>query len=291
MDNGRLVILAGGASSRMKKPANEIDKVDGRLIREADSKPKSMIGIGDEQRPFLDYLLFNARQTGYEHILIVTGENNGIIKSYYGTKDRKNEFHGLKISYAVQHIPEGREKPLGTADALYQGLQFMKEWEGKKITVCNSDNLYSQKALQILLSSNYKNAMIDYDRNALEFDQERIEKFAVTIKDDEHFLLDIIEKPDASQVEEAKAEDGMIGVSMNIFSFSYDMIMPFLETVPLHPLRLEKELPTAIKMMISTYPKSLYAYPLSEHVPDLTDKTDIMSVKKYLSLHFPKPLF
>ncbi len=37
-----------------------------------------------------------------------------------------------------------------------------------------------------------------------------------------------------------------------------------------------------MNMMVREHPKSLFAYPLSEHVPDLTDKRDILPVKKYL---------
>ncbi len=291
MNNGRLVILAGGVSSRMKKAVEAGENIDARLINEADQKEKSMIGVGDDNRPFLDYLLFNARESGYKDIVIVISKKSNSIKEHYGEKDRENVFYGLNISYAVQRIPSGRVKPLGTADALYQALQVKKEWSGNKFTVCNSDNLYSREALKLLLDSKYPNALIDYDRNALEFESERIEAFAVIGKDKNHYVTDIIEKPTPAQVEEAKERNGRIGVSMNIFSFNYDQILPFLESVPLHPVRQEKEIPTAVKMMVSNHPQSVYAYPLSEHVPDLTSKTDITTVKKYLESHFPKTDF
>ncbi|HKI44276.1 MAG TPA: sugar phosphate nucleotidyltransferase [Balneolales bacterium] len=291
MDSGRLVILAGGISSRMKRAADPGKKIDSRLLSEADHKEKSMLGVGDEQRPFLDYLLFNARESGYRDVVIVINEQSNGVKSYYGNKEQFNEFHGLSISYAVQRIPPGREKPLGTADALCQALQSRKDWTGQKFTVCNSDNLYSTKALNLLLNHEHPNALIDYERDALEFNSDRIEAFAVIAMDEEQYVTDIIEKPTPEEVNAARRDDGRIGVSMNIFSFSYEQIVPFLEAVPLHPVRREKEIPTAVKMMVAKYPKSVYAYPLAEHVPDLTNKTDIMTVKEYLDMHFPKPLF
>jgi len=291
MNDGKLVILAGGVSSRMKKAVNPGENVDTRLINEADNKEKSMIGVGSDRRPFLDYLLFNARESGYNDIVIVISEKSNAIKEHYGKKDSDNEFHGLNISYAVQRIPVGRVKPLGTADALYQALNVKKEWSGNKFTVCNSDNLYSQTALKLMLDSQHPNALIDYDRDALRFESERIEAFAVIAKDEDHYVTDIIEKPTQAQVEAAKEDDGRIGVSMNIFSFSYDQILPYLKVVPLHPIRKEKEIPTALKMIITEHPKSVYAYPLSEHVPDLTSKTDISIVQKYLETHFPNTDF
>jgi len=284
--DGNLLILAGGVSSRMKKQADNINSLDSKLIDDADSKSKAMIGVGANYRPFLDYLLFNARQSGYSNIAIVIGESDNFIKEYY-IKGRGAEFFKeMNFKFAVQPIPEGRVKPLGTADALYHGLKELNEWEGKKFTVVNSDNLYSRKAMAVMLGAEHPNAMIDYSRDGLDFEKSRIEGFAVTRKDEENFLLDIIEKPDQKTIESVKGKDGFIGVSMNIFRLSYDMIYPFLEKCPMNPLRNEKELPTAIKMMIDENPKSLFSYPLTEHVPDLTSKNDIEKVKRFLEEKF-----
>jgi NDP-sugar pyrophosphorylase family protein len=286
MNEGKLVILAGGISSRMKKPVNSDVNVEEKLIEDADKKSKSMIGVGNNYRPFLDYLLFNAKQSGYNDIVLVVSERDSSIKEYYGSSERNNNFNGINISYAVQPIPLGRSKPLGTADALLWGLKSKPEWKGSKFTVCNSDNLYSQKALTIMLNSPYIAAFIDYDRSSLEFDLSRIERFAVTTKNENGFLIDITEKPSPEIIESVKSISGFIGVSMNIFSFSYDVIIPILEKVPLHPERKEKELPEAVKILANEIKESVYGYPLSEHVPDLTSKEDIIQVKKYLEKNY-----
>ena len=291
MNEGRLVILAGGISSRMKKPVNSNLNVEEKLIEDADKKSKSMIGVGSNYRPFLDYLLFNARQSGYKDIILVVGEMDSSIKEYYGASENNNNFNGINISYAVQPIPSGRSKPLGTADALLWGLKSKPEWKDSKFTVCNSDNLYSQEALRLMLNSPYIAALIDYDRSALEFDISRIERFAVTTKDENGFLIDIIEKPTPEIIQNVKSKSGFIGVSMNIFSFSYDVIFPILEKVPLHPQRKEKELPGAVKILADEIKESVFAYPLSEHVPDLTSKEDIIQVKEYLEKNYKDLLF
>lgn len=291
MNEGRLVILAGGISSRMKKPANSNVNVEEKLIEDADTKSKSMIGVGSNFRPFLDYLLFNAKQSGYKDIVLVVGEKDSSIKEYYGSSEKNNNFNGINISYAVQPIPKDRDRPLGTADALLWGLKSKPDWKGSKFTVCNSDNLYSQKALRQMSNSPYIAALIDYDRSALEFDISRIERFAVTTKNENNFLIDIIEKPSPEIIESVKSKSGFIGVSMNIFSFSYDVIFSILEKVPLHPERKEKELPEAVKILANEIKESVYAYPLSEHVPDLTSKEDIIQVKEYLEKNYKDLLF
>lgn len=286
MNDGRLVILAGGISSRMKKPAEHEITVDSHLIEDADRKTKSMIGVGKDYRPFLDYLLYNVRESGYSDVVIVVGEKDSSIREYYGDEDTDNDFNGLKISYAIQPIPAGRTKPFGTADALLCGLKIKKEWNGNKFTVCNSDNLYSQKALRLMLESSYPSSLIDYDRSALEFKQSRIEKFAVTIKNKKGFLIDIIEKPSSGIIERLQREDGYVGVSMNIFSLDYNLILPILEKIKPHPIRDEKELPEAVKTLANKVTHAVYVYQLAEHVPDLTSKEDIIEVQKYLNRYY-----
>lgn len=286
MNEGRLVILAGGIASRMKKPLSKQLNIEQHLIEDANKKAKSMIRVGKDGRPFLDYLLYNARESGYKDIVIVIGEKDNSIREYYGESDFNNEFFGLRISYAIQPIPQGRTKPLGTGDALWWALKSRPDWSGKKFTVCNSDNLYSKKALKIMLESAYPGALIDYNRDALEFDISRIEKFAITLKNKDGFLVDIIEKPTSDIIHEILMKDGYLGVSMNLFSLNYDLILPILETLEPNPERDEKELPDAVKLLANKIENSVFAYPLSEHVPDLTSKEDIPQVKQFLEKYY-----
>ncbi len=279
----RVVILAGGISSRMKKPVEGKNlNLNENIIKEADEKAKSMIGIGINNRPFLDYLLFNLSEAGYDDVEIVISESDDSIKKYYGEKDLGNKFNGLTIGYTVQPIPVGRKKPLGTADALWHALMKRTDWSGEKFAVCNSDNLYSKKALVSVIENEYESAMINYDRRGFQFEKERVEAFAVTKVDAKGFLVDIIEKPDIEVVNELTDDTGFVGVSMNLFSFNYNSIFPLLEKVSPHPVRNEKELPSAVKMIVNKNPEGMFTIPMSEHVPDLTSKDDLEVVHKYL---------
>jgi glucose-1-phosphate thymidylyltransferase len=281
----QLVILAGGISSRMKKAADVV--LAPELQADAETKSKSMIGLGKSGRPFLDFLLFNAREAGYRDIVIVVGEGDASIRSHYGMKERGNQFEDLSISYAIQPVPPGRTKPLGTADALLHGLRARPDWAGTRFTVCNSDNLYSREALTLLRTTPGGCAMIDYDRDALDFPTERIEQFAVIVRNEKNQLVSIIEKPATDELRQARDNTGRVGVSMNIWRFPYDRILPCLEEAPVHPVRLEKELPAAVLVLLRRWPGSLLTIPLEEHVPDLTDRRDILEVQRYLAREFP----
>lgn len=281
-----LVVLAAGISSRMKRSLEIAGDLAVTVGEAALRTPKSMIGVGSGSRPFLDYLLYNAREAGYRDVMLVVGEDDGPMRTTYGASDRGNRFHGLSIGYAKQRIPEGRTKPLGTADALLCALDARPDWKGSLFTVCNSDNLYSHHALRLLLETPHEGALIDYDRAALEFDEERIRQFAILEKDREGYLTRIIEKPSSEELRAAADAGGRIGVSMNIFRFSYDRIAPVLRSVPVHPVRLEKELPPAVMALVKGNPHAMRAVPLSEFVPDLTSVHDVARVREYLEAEY-----
>ena len=281
----RAVILAGGISSRMKSPAGEA-RLDAELIKQAEERTKGMISVGEGGRPFLDYLLYNMKKASIDDVVIVVGEKDEVLRQYYGLKDKDNNFHGLRITYAIQRIPDGRKKPMGTSDALMQALLVRPDWKGGDFIVCNSDNLYSVRVFMMLLDCDAPNALIDYDRSGLEFTETRIAQFGITKKDSDGYLLEIVEKPPLEELERLRSADGSLRVSMNIFRLNYEMIFDPLRDCPESPVRREKELVTAVTAMVKLHPRSLKALPLKEHVPDLTYKDDIAVTSEYLRKHF-----
>ncbi|WP_106794010.1 sugar phosphate nucleotidyltransferase [Aquimarina sp. Aq78] len=282
-----LIILAGGASSRMKKQSSHQGLSD-EEIEQANKRSKGLIGVGPNGRPLMDYLLYNAKHAGYKKIYIIISEQGELFKEFYGNSDKDNDFHGLSISFAIQYIPEGRIKPFGTADALFQAVEQYPELNKSYYTVCNSDNLYSSDALHELRVTSNKNAFISYNRDAMEFPSERISRFALAKLDEVNHLLDIIEKPSQEEVNSYKDKEGKLRVSMNAFKFDGSAIYPYLKNCPVHPERNEKELPTVLLNMLKEHPNEAIGIPFSEHVPDLTAKEDIVAVKEYLNKHYSK---
>lgn len=281
-----LIILAGGASSRMKKQALS-NNLTPDEIAQANERSKGLIGVGPNGRPLLDYLLLNAKKAGYKNIYIIIGEQGELFKEFYGNQDKNNDFNGLNISFAVQYIPEGRVKPFGTADALFQAVEQFSELKNKTYTVCNSDNLYSVAALLALRKNQNTHAFISYDRDALAFPLERISRFAIAKLTSDNFLIDILEKPTEDVLNEYKDAEGKLRVSMNAFKFDGAVLYAYLKNCPVHPERDEKELPTVLLNAIKDNPKTALGIPFSEHVPDLTAKEDIVDVKEYLKTHYP----
>ena len=186
------------------------------------------------------------------------------------------DISNLNIEFAIQYIQDGREKPLGTADALEQCLDQFPELQNERFTVCNGDNLYSTQVMELLKKDrNVPNAIIAYKGSGLGFDDERLSKFAVMDIDSEGFLQQIIEKPSLQEMNDYRDADGELSISMNIFNFSGGFIYPQLKCCPIHPTRNEKELPGAVRMLVQNNLKSVICIPFSERIPDLTSAVDI----------------
>jgi len=52
-------------------------------LKEVQLKPKSMISIGENKRPIMDYLLNNASRAGYTKVVIVINERDIFTPKYY----------------------------------------------------------------------------------------------------------------------------------------------------------------------------------------------------------------
>lgn len=276
--NETLVILAAGLSSRMKKSISS-KGISSEAIEQANQISKGLIALGKSKRPLLDYLINNARISGYKSIYLIIGEDSKLFKTTYSNNPN---FSDLSISFATQYIPDGRVKPLGTADALVQAMDQYPQLKKISFSVCNSDNLYSVNALSKLRENPEINSFIAYDSKHLKFPEDRLSSFAVTILDNENKLLDIIEKPKKEEIDSFQDKRGVIRVSMNIFSFKGDQLYKYVKLCPIHKDRNEKELPIAVLNMIKDFPGSMQGIPIEEHVPDLTSKDDIVEIEKYL---------
>ena len=145
MKSDNLIIMAAGASSRMKKSLNK-EMVESNVYEIANNSHKSLIPLGKKGRPLVYYLIKNAIDANYSNIYIITGVDNDDFKEFIISQS----FNNINIEFVKQYIPKEREKPLGTSDAVVQALDQFPELKKSIFTVCNGDNLYSVKTLKLL---------------------------------------------------------------------------------------------------------------------------------------------
>ena len=275
-----LIILAGGASSRLKKTLNDVN-LDQNVSDVAKSSHKTLIPLGNDKRPLLYFILKNALNAGVSEVFLITSPENSAFKTFVESEVFKNSFLDIKVNFAIQEKPKDREKPLGTSDALMQAMDQHDVLKSNSFVIINGDNLYSVKSLNSLFELDEKqHALISYDRDALNFPHERLTKFALINVNENNKLINIIEKPPMEEVDNFREKLNKIRVSMNIFKFFGPTIYPFIKNCPLHPERKEKEIPEAVRNYIKEFPNSFDALPFFEHIPDLTSAKDILTIIK-----------
>ena len=274
-----LLIMAAGASSRMKSSvAKDIGPV---ATEQANNRTKGLIEIGEDGKPLLYYLLRNAQVAGYKTIYLITAADATFFRSTIRSLPNLNQLH---LVFVTQHIPKGRIKPLGTADAVFQALEQFPELQTNRFSVCNSDNLYTVSAFRKLRSLEQGSGLIAYDSDSLNFTKEKIAGFALLVLDSDFYLQNIVEKPATTDFKNAADNHESLYISMNAFTFDGNVFFSFLRDCPINLNRDEKELPTALLNMIQVYPTSVRGIPMQEHVPDLTTKGDLLLLEDYLNL-------
>ena len=272
-----LIIMAGGASSRMKRSLGK-SKLSESKKKLAQSVHKSLIPLGKEQKPLIFHLISNAVAAGYSDIYLITSPENQAFQKYIGKDKSHNTYAGAQVHFVIQDTPEYRVKPLGTADAVEQALNQYPELQNQTFTICNGDNLYSCDAFKKLRKERKTpNALISYARSALNYSDERLVSFAVMDIDSQGYLKALVEKPNPETIEKYRDHTGEIRVSMNIFSFFGKQLYPYLKNCPIHPERNEKELPEAIRLLNEKEPNQIECFGVNENILDLTSADDIAS--------------
>ena len=267
--------MAGGASSRMKRSL-ETSELTPETKKIASSAHKSLIPLGSKQKPLLFHLIQNAVNAGFREVYLITSPENEAFRECVGSASKNNLFAGALVHYAIQYLLQGRNKPLGTADAVQQAMEQHPELKNESFTICNGDNLYSVHAFALLLAPrDTPHALISYNRSSLNYSSARMSSFAIIDISEEGLLENIIEKPDPETFKNYEDTSDHIGVSMNIFSFEGALLFPYLKNCPIHLERNEKELPEAVRIMISEPKNKIRCFKVSEHILDLTSAEDL----------------
>ena len=258
------IIMAAGKGSRMKAASN----VPAHILREAQSRPKAMIRIGQSAHPLLHHLLLQLQAEGCTDVCVVIAEEDTTTEAHF----RQAPIAGMALSFVRQSTPPEREKPLGTAQAVQLALEANPHWAEASITVANGDNLPPRGMFKVLFE--HEAGLPAFDPRQLGLPSERVLAFAVLHVNERGSLTGITEKPSLQQVEHARWHDGQPRVSMNYFRLPYAQLLNAVRSVPEHPVRRERELPEAISLFIQLGGR-IEAISMAGAFLDLTHPTDI----------------
>ena len=229
----QLVILAAGMGSRF-----------GGL--------KQMEPMDEANNFLLDYSVVDAKKAGFDSVVFIIKKD--FFKEFKETIGRRVE-KIIKVEYAFQDLndlpegfkcPEGREKPWGTAHAIYAARDLIKE----DFIVINGDDFYGKETYEVAynyLKSLAKDSKGKYAIVAFEAKNTMTEngavKRGVAFEDNQGYLTKLIESSIYAKGNKVVCEplDGSPAfetepsqlVSMNLFCFNKDLIPALREKFPL----------------------------------------------------------
>ena len=122
---------------------------------------------------------------------------------------------GLSVGYARQTVPAGRDKPMGTADAVQRGLEARPEWRGRSVAIFNGDNLPPKGAVTQLRTT--EAGMLAFAQSHLGLPESRTQAFALVEGTPEAGVNALVEKPRREEVDKLRDDHGEVWVSMNLF--------------------------------------------------------------------------
>jgi dTDP-glucose pyrophosphorylase len=241
----------------------------------ADSGVKAMIPF---RRPFLDYVLSALADAGCHEVCLVIGPEHTTMREYY---ERTAVPQRVRVTFAIQ------QEARGTADAVLAAREFAGD---AFFLVLNSDNYYSADVLRALVTLDGQ-GLPAFSRSALversNIDPDRIRSYAMITIDQNGYLLDIVEKPDAQAFAEYERPEADVRVSMNCWRFAPSIFRACSHIQP--SPRGELELPNAVRHAVQVMGERFRAISVEAGVLDLSRREDIAEVERRLAHVDPQP--
>lgn len=158
--------------------------------------PKELYPVirDNHYKPIAQFVLTNLTEAGIKHVVFVINETKQQLIGYFGNGHR----FGCHVSYVVQESMNNQEDSTspGLAHALdsaYHLTQNKTVFFGMADTIMQPKDVYAQA---------YSAASADDDAILVTFDTEHPEKFGMVSADQDHRVLEIIDKPQETSLKE-----------------------------------------------------------------------------------------
>ncbi len=199
------MLLAGGQGSR--------------LYALTQSTAKPAVTYGGKYR-IIDFPLSNCINSGIDTVGVLTQYQPLVLNEYVGNGqpwDLDRTYGGVKILPPYQ----GNKKAdwyKGTANAIYQNLNFIKRYDPEYVLILSGDHIYKMDYAKMLRA--HKKTGADCTIAVLEVPLEEASRFGILTTDDAGKISKFTEKP--KNPDSTKA-------SMGIYIFNADKLYKYLE--------------------------------------------------------------
>ncbi len=205
------MILAGGQGSRL-----------GALTT---SVAKPAVPFGGKYR-IIDFTLSNCIHSGIYTVGVLTQYQPLELNTYIGSGgpwDLNRNSGGVYVLPPYQSAEKG-EWYKGTANAIYQNIEFVDKFDPKYVVILSGDHIYKMDYSKMIKYHKEKNA--DATIAVIEVPWEEASRFGIMTADDDGKIVEFAEKP-------ANPKSNL--ASMGVYVFTWDVLKKYLQNDEKNP--------------------------------------------------------
>lgn len=199
------MILAGGRGTRLKELTAKV--------------AKPAVYFGGKYR-IIDFPLSNCANSGIDVVGVLTQYESVLLGTYVGSGTK----WGLDGNNSLAAILPARERGevgatwyAGTADAIYQNISFLDQYDPEYVLILSGDHIYKMDYEEMLDVHKEKGA--DLTVAVLNVSLKEASRFGIMNTDDKGYIYEFEEKPEKPKSTLA---------SMGIYIFSYKELRKYL---------------------------------------------------------------
>lgn len=199
------MILAGGRGTRLKELTAKV--------------AKHAVYFGGKYR-IIDFPLSNCANSGIDVVGVLTQYESVLLGTYVGSGTK----WGLDGNNSLAAILPARERGevgatwyAGTADAIYQNISFLDQYNPEYVLILSGDHIYKMDYEEMLNVHKEKGA--DLTVAVLNVSLKEASRFGIMNTDDKGYIYEFEEKPEKPKSTLA---------SMGIYIFSYKELRKYL---------------------------------------------------------------
>ena len=199
------MILAGGRGTRLEALTAKV--------------AKPAVHFGGKYR-IIDFPLSNCANSGIDIVGVLTQYESVLLGTYVGAGTK----WGLDGKQSLAAILPARERGevgatwyAGTADAIYQNISFIDQYDPEYVLILSGDHIYKMEYDQMLEAHKQRGA--DATIAVLNVSLKEASRFGIVVTDDESRIKEFEEKPEKPSSNLA---------SMGIYIFTYKQLRKYL---------------------------------------------------------------
>ncbi|HAV19859.1 MAG TPA: glucose-1-phosphate adenylyltransferase [Firmicutes bacterium] len=194
------MLLAGGKGTRLESLTRKI--------------AKPAVSFGGKYR-IIDFPLSNCANSRIETVGVLTQYESVALNTYVGNGEKwgLNGVHSLTASLPPRQTEQGAAWYKGTADAIYQNLDFLESLNPEYVLILSGDHIYKMN-YQLMLDDHKKNNA-DLTVAVLNVTVQEASRFGIMTTDDNMMITKFTEKP-------SKPTSTL--ASMGIYIFNYKVL-------------------------------------------------------------------